>query len=167
MWIDVYPNRKMNFNSKNGRKTTFSYEAKTSKSFILTRRTWLWWKEMTLLSESTFFPIERWNSILKIVERKVFLTKPKHSNRLSQQIELVYNAQSCIERRLLCESAFIPIKRRTSILKILEREVFPMKPKHQNIYPNEDNVIMVPNHEKNRDYYVNPRLYQLKDELEF
>ena len=34
--------------------------------------------------------------------------------------------------RLLCESMFIPIEKRTSILEMVEKEVFLMKPKHQN-----------------------------------
>ena len=42
MWIHVYPNWKINFDSKNGRKTSFSCETKASKSFTPTRRMWLW-----------------------------------------------------------------------------------------------------------------------------
>ena len=42
MWIYVYPNWKMNFNSKNGNKRSFSYETKASISFIPMRRTCLW-----------------------------------------------------------------------------------------------------------------------------
>ena len=38
MWIHVYPNWTMNINSKNGNKRSFSYETKTSISFILIRR---------------------------------------------------------------------------------------------------------------------------------
>ena len=38
MWIHLFPNGKMNFNSKNGRETSFSYETKASKSFIRIRR---------------------------------------------------------------------------------------------------------------------------------
>ena len=37
MWIHVYPNRKMNFISKNGRKRSFSFESEATKSFIRTR----------------------------------------------------------------------------------------------------------------------------------
>ena len=33
------------------------------------------------------------------------------------------------------------------------------------IYPNEENVFVVPNHEKKGDYYVNPCQSQLKIEL--
>ena len=48
---------------------------------------------------------------------------------------------------------------------MVEREVFIMKQSIKYHYPNEESVFMVPNHEKNRDYYVNPCLSQLKDEL--
>ena len=42
MWIHVYPNWKMNFNSKNGYKRSFSYESKASISFIPMKRMCLW-----------------------------------------------------------------------------------------------------------------------------
>ena len=66
-----------------------------------------------------------------MVEREVFLMKTKHKNHLSQQGEYIYSAQLRKERILLCESMFIPIEIRTSILKLVIREAFPMKPKHQ------------------------------------
>ena len=50
---------------------------------------------------------------------------------------------------------FILIERRTLILKMVEREVFLMKSKFNISYPNEENVFMVPYHEKKGDYYVN------------
>ena len=53
LWIYVYPNWKMNFNSKNGNKRSFSYETKASISFIPMRRTCLW------------CPIMKWNEITK------------------------------------------------------------------------------------------------------
>ena len=37
-------------------------------------------------------------------------------------------------------------------------DVFPMKPMHQFIYPNEENDFMAPDHENNGDYYANPCL---------
>ena len=63
--------------------------------------------------------------------RKVFLMKPKHQYHLSQGRERVYDAQSWNEMRLLCEFEFIPIERRTSILKLVTRVAFLMKSKHQ------------------------------------
>ena len=66
-----------------------------------------------------------------MIEREVFLMKPKHQNYLSQQGDCVCSAQSWKERRLLCASMFILIERRSSILKMVEREVFLMKPKHK------------------------------------
>ena len=52
--------------------------------------------------------IERRTSILKMVERKVFLMKPKCQYHLSQLQKCVYGAQSRKESRLLCESMSIP-----------------------------------------------------------
>ena len=89
------------------------------------------WKEKRILYEFTFIPIKRWTSILKMVIREVFLLKPKHQYHLSQLGECVYDAQSWNETRLLCESMFIPLERYTSILKLVIREIFLMKPKHQ------------------------------------
>ena len=60
---------------------------------------------------------------------------------------------------------FIPIERRMLILQIVEREVVLMKPKHQFISLNEENEFMVPNLEKKRNFYLNPYLSALKDEL--
>ena len=43
-------------------------------------------------------------------------------------------------------------------------EVILMKPKYQFIYPIEKNEFMVPNNEKEGDYYMNPCLSQLINE---
>ena len=86
---------------------------------------------MRLLCESMFIPIERGTSIIKMVEREVFLMKPEHQYHLSHQGHSVYNAQSWKEKRLLSESIFILIERWASILKMAIRKVFPMKPKHR------------------------------------
>ena len=113
------------------------------------------WKKRRLLCESMLIPIDRWTSFPKMAERQVFLMKPKHQNHLSQWGEYDYGAQSWKERRLLCESMFIPIERRTSIQKMVEKQVFLMKPKHQNHLSQRRNVFTMPNHEKKEDYYAN------------
>ena len=87
----------MNFNSKNGRKKSFSYETKVSI-------------------------------------------------HLSQRGEWICGGQPLKEKRLLCKSMFLPIERWTLILKMVERKVFPLKPKAKFIYPNEENEFLVPNH---------------------
>ena len=46
-------------------------------------------------------------------------------------MEWIYGAQLLKEKRLLCESMFIPIEKCTIILKMVEREVFHMKTRHQ------------------------------------
>ena len=134
------------------------------------RRICLWcpimkWKE--IICESVFIQIDKWILLLKMVEREIFLMKLKHQYLLSQWGEFVYGAQSLKEGRLLSESMFIPIKRRTSILKMIEREVFPIKPKHQYHLSLWRNVFTVPNHEKKGNCYVNRCLSQLKDNLWF
>ena len=78
-----------------------------------------------------FIPIEIRTSILKLVIRGAFLMKPKHQYHQSQRGECVYDAQSRKEKRLLCESMFNTIEIRTSILKLVIREAFLMKPNHQ------------------------------------
>ena len=67
-----------------------------------------------------------------MVEKQAFLMQPKHENHLSQRGECDYGAQSSKVRRLLCECNFTPIEKGTSNLKMVEREVFLLKPKHQN-----------------------------------
>ena len=64
-----------------------------------------------------------------MVEINVFLMKPKHQYHLSQWRDYVYGAQSWKERRLLCESMVVQIKRRTSILKMVERDAFSYETK--------------------------------------
>ena len=53
---------------------------------------------------------------------------------------------------------FVHIDQRTLILKVVEGDVFLMKPKHQSIYSSEWNEFVVPNHKKKGDYYVNQSL---------
>ena len=75
MWIRVFPNWQINFNSKN------------------------WWKEMLFLF------------LLPNEENEL------HQCHLSQWGEWVYATQSWKEKRLLCESLFVPIEKQTFILK--------------------------------------------------
>ena len=119
---------------KNGWKWSFSYEMKTS--IHLSR--WEKWicsaqslKEKRLLCESVFILSERWTLILKMVKREVFLIKPKHHYHLPERKKCVYSAQSWKKRRLLCEFVILQIDERILILKMVAREVFLMKPKHE------------------------------------
>ena len=134
MWIQVYRIWNMNFNSKIGRKRSFSYESKAWLSFIPMRGMCLWcliMKWMAIICESMFVQNDRWTLILKMVGKKFFLW--------NQSINIIYPCEENVlmvpsherERRLLSESISIPIERRTSILKLVERKVCPMKPKHQ------------------------------------
>ena len=116
---------------KKGNKRRFTYKTKASISLIPMGKMCLWHpnkKERRLFCGSRFIPFERCTSILKMVIKKVFLMKPKHQNHLPHREECVYDAQSWEEKRLLCESMFIPIKRWTSSLKMVIKEVFLVKP---------------------------------------
>ena len=95
MWIRVYPNWRMDFNSKNGGKRCFSCETKTSISFIPTRECVCGaqpWKRKRLFYKSVVVQINERTLILKMAERDVFRTKPKHEYQLSQYGECIYDA---------------------------------------------------------------------------
>ena len=75
-----------NFDSKKWWEVKFSLWNQSINSFILIRRMNLWCliiKKRRLLCESVFMPIERWTLILKVVEREVFVLKPKLYYHLS------------------------------------------------------------------------------------
>ena len=46
-----------------------------------------------------------------------------------------------------------------------EKKAFLGKPKRQYMYPNEENMIVVPNNKKNGDYYEKHSLTHLIDKL--
>ena len=84
MWIRIYPNWKMNLNSKNGTNWSFSYETKASIQLAQ----WVEWifgaqslKEWRLLCEFRFTLIEKETLILKMAQRDVLLKKPKRQFR--------------------------------------------------------------------------------------
>ena len=85
------------------------------------------------------YPNWKMNFNCKNDRKRSFSSESKASILLSQREEWICRAQSLKERRLLCESVFVPTKRQTLIPKMVEREVFLMKHKHQIIYPNKDN----------------------------
>ena len=134
MWIYVYRNWKMNFNSKIGNKRTFSYETKASISLIPMRRMSLWCPIMKG-NEITIwiYVYPNWKAYFnsKIGNKRSFSFETKAS------ISLIPMRRMCLwlpimkRKRLLCESMFIPIERHASILKLVIRNVFIMKPKHQ------------------------------------
>ena len=68
------------------------------------------------------------------------------------------------KKKVLCESMFVQIEKRTLILKNGRKKAFTMKPSINVIYLNEENVLMVPNHERKEDYYVNLCLSKLTNE---
>ena len=102
-----------------------------------------------------------------MLERKIFCMKPKQQYHLFEWRECVCGVQSWNESRLFCESVFIPTERWASILKMVEEKVFLLKPKHQYHLPHKENMFMGPYQEIKGDYFVNPCLSQLREEIQF
>ena len=124
----------MNFNSKNCNKRSFSYETKASISLIPTRSMCLWFpimKRRAIIMWIQVYANWKTNFNSKNANKRSFSYETDDQYHLSQWEECVYDDQSWKERRLLCESMFIPIEGRTSILKLVISEVFLMKPKYQ------------------------------------
>ena len=134
MWIHVYRNWKTNFNSKIGNKRSFSYETKASISLIPSRRMCLWFpimKRKEIIMWIHVYP--NWKTYFnsKIGNKRSFSFETKASISLIPTRRMCLWFQAWKERGLLCESMFIPIEWRTSILKLVIRKVFIMKPKNQ------------------------------------
>ena len=107
MWILVYPNRKTEFDSKYGRKRSFSYKIKASKSFILTMRVCLWcpiMKRTEIIMWIHVYPNWKMNFDSKIGRKRSFSYETKAS-------------KSCIptkRMRLWCQI----MKRKENIMRI-------------------------------------------------
>ena len=78
-----------------------------------------------------FIPIYKQTLILNSGGKWTLSYGTKSSIHLSQWGGWIYGAKSLKEMRLLCESVLILSEGWTLILKIVERKVFIMKPKHQ------------------------------------
>ena len=119
---------------KIGRKRSFSYETKVSISFIPMRRMDLWCliikrKEITMWI--SVYPNRKTNFNSKKWYKKKFFSWNLGIISFILMRRMNLWCQSLKERRLLHESVFIQIERQILILKMVEREVILMKPKHQ------------------------------------
>ena len=143
MWIHVYPNWKINFNSRNGRKTSFSCGTKASKSFTPTGRMWLWcpsMKRKEIIMWIHIYPNWNMNFNSKKGNKRSFSYDTKAS------ISLIPMRRTCL---------WCPIMKRKEIAAWI------------HVYHNNKNEFIVPNQEKKGDYYANPCLSQLKNKLQF
>ena len=99
--------------------------------------------------------------------------KRSFSYETNASISFILSRRMCLwcpilkRKTLLFESMFIPIERRTSILIMVIREVFLMKPTHQYHLSYRGECVYDAQSWKERHYYLNPCLSQLKDELQF
>ena len=134
IWMRVYPNWKMNFTSKNSRKRCFSFKTKASVSFTLMWKMCLWclimkWNEIFMWICVYLHWKTNFNS--KNSDKRCISYETKASIHLSQCREWICGARSLKEWRLLYESMFIPIEKWPLILKMAEKDFFPLKPKLQ------------------------------------
>ena len=107
------------------------------------------------------YPNEKWTLTLKMDERDVFFW-----NKAS--ISFIPMRRMCLwclktkKKEIIMWIPVYPIEKRTSIGKMIGRDVFFQNQRLNIIYPNEENVFVVPNNKKKRDYYVNPCLSNWK-----
>ena len=135
MWIHVYPNWKMNLNSKNSRKTNFSYEIKASKSFIRMRRVRLLcpiMKRKKIMMWIYIYPNWKSNFNSENYKKRCFSFETKALISFIPMRRICLWCPILKKMRLLCEFMFIPTESRTSILRMVESEVFLIKPMHEN-----------------------------------
>ena len=120
MWIYVYHNWKTYFNSKIDNKRSFSFETKASISLIPMRRLCLWFPIMERKEIITWIHVyPNWKTYFnsKIGNKKGFYYETKAS------ISLIPARRICLwcpmmkkQRWLSCESMFISIEIRTTVL---------------------------------------------------
>ena len=138
IWIYVYPNWKMYFNSKIGNKRSFSFETKASISLIQTWWMCLWFPIMKRKEIITWIHVyPNWETCFnyKIGNKKGFYYETKAS------ISLIPTRRMCL---------WFPIMKRKEIImwihvypnwkinfdsKMVEKQASLVKPKHQNRLP--------------------------------
>ena len=100
--------------------------------------------------------------------KKMLFFQSHSIKSVSQWEECVCSVQSPKEWKLLHESMFVLFDRWIlTRRKMVERKALLTKSKHQTMYPNKENVFIVPKHQKNGDYYENPSLSHLRYEFWF
>ena len=130
-----FPNWNTNFNSKIGNKRSFPYETKSSISLIAKRRMCLWcpiMKRKEIIVCIHVYPNWNTNFNSKIGNKRSFSYEAKAS------VSLIPMRRMCLWCPIMKKKKVIimwihvcPNEIRTSILKLVIREAFLMKPKHQ------------------------------------
>ena len=120
VWIRAYPNWHMNFDSKKLWEEKFFVWNKSINSFVPMRRMSLQHpiiNRKKIIMQIYVCPNWQTNISSKMMESEAFSTKPKHQCHLSWWVGQAYGAQAWKEKRLLCESVFVPIDKWTLIVK--------------------------------------------------
>ena len=96
---------------------------------------------------------------------KAFLAVPKHEYRLSQLGEHDCSAKSqkmeIITRIQVCLVWWMNF----NFMENVDKKLFLTNQSINIMYPNKENMIVIPNNKRNKDYYENPSLSDLMDEF--
>ena len=151
-----------------GRKKRFLYETKASMSFIPMSGTSLWClitKRKDVIRWFDFVLIDKWTLILKRGKKRFsYETKVSMSFILMSGTclwcPITKSEQITIWIRV-CPNWEMNINSK----KWWKKKLFLWNQSINVIYPKEENKFVVPNHENKRDYYVNPCLFKLTNEI--
>ena len=152
-------------------REVFPYETKASISFIPIRSMSLWcpiMKRKEIIICISVYP--NWQTNIN----------SKNDRKISFSYETKASISFILMRRMCL---WCPIMKRKEIImwicvcpsrqtnfvskKWVEVKLFLWNQSNNVIYHNEKNKVMVPNHKKKRDYYVNPCLSQLIEKIWF
>ena len=89
------------------------------------------WKEIRLLPEFLFIPIDKWTLILKNYGKWGFSYESKASISFIPMSRMSLWYLIMKRKEIIMWIHLYPIDRWTQILKMVEREAFLMKPKHR------------------------------------
>ena len=129
-----FPNWNTTFNSKIGNKRSFPYETKASISLIPWRTMCLWFpimKRKEIIIWIHVYP--NWKKYFnsKIGNKRSFSYETKASISLITKRRMCLRCPITKRKEIIKWIEVFPIEIRTSILKLVIREAFLMKPKQQ------------------------------------
>ena len=158
----------MNFDSKKWWEVKFFVWNKNIDSLIQASRMNLWCpiiERIEIIMWIHIYPSWKTNINSKIGRKRSFSYETKASIPLSQKGECAYGAQSWNKGDYYVNPCLPHLIDELWFKKWWEVKFFLWNQSINIIYPNKENMFMVPNHEKKRYYYVNPYLSQSTNEL--
>ena len=97
----------------------------------------------------------KWNFNSKNFKKSYFFAETKASISFIPMRRLCFWCRITKKKEIILWICVYPTEKWTLIPIMVERDVFFWNQRLHIIYPNEENILMVPNHERKGDYYVN------------